>query len=238
MEGDEEQKRFLNYKYPKMRKTQGAFTLHVSTFCCSARVAGAGGQGRRPAPAAALRACSAALPLPRPATHCPSAPELVTPSTGGGGRVHRLGDHCSALALTHLSLPLFAPHSLPSTGGGGRVHRLRDHRHAGRKRHGQDHLHPHARRHAQAGCACDVPVLLCWAALSDCAVLCGGGACPPAPANHAGLPQLTLFSPFPSADLDLEVELDEFTVSYKPQKISPKFPGTVSVVSCHLSASV
>ena len=28
-------------------------------------------------------------------------------------------------------------------------------------------------------------------------------------------------------DNELEVELDEFTVSYKPQKISPKFPGTV-----------
>ncbi|KAL6774006.1 RLI1 [Auxenochlorella protothecoides x Auxenochlorella symbiontica] len=28
-------------------------------------------------------------------------------------------------------------------------------------------------------------------------------------------------------DLDLDVELDEFAVSYKPQKISPKFPGTV-----------
>lgn len=29
-EGDEEQKKFLNYKYPAMRKTQGNFTLHVS----------------------------------------------------------------------------------------------------------------------------------------------------------------------------------------------------------------
>jgi len=28
-------------------------------------------------------------------------------------------------------------------------------------------------------------------------------------------------------DEDLEVELDEFAVSYKPQKISPKFPGSV-----------
>ncbi|EFN60158.1 hypothetical protein CHLNCDRAFT_59548 [Chlorella variabilis] len=28
-------------------------------------------------------------------------------------------------------------------------------------------------------------------------------------------------------DEELEVELDEFAVSYKPQKISPKFPGTV-----------
>lgn len=29
-EGDEEQKKFLNYKYPAMSKTQGSFTLHVS----------------------------------------------------------------------------------------------------------------------------------------------------------------------------------------------------------------
>lgn len=29
------------------------------------------------------------------------------------------------------------------------------------------------------------------------------------------------------ADNELEVELDEFAVSYKPQKISPKFGGTV-----------
>ena len=29
-EGDEEQKKFLNYKYPNMSKTQGSFTLHVS----------------------------------------------------------------------------------------------------------------------------------------------------------------------------------------------------------------
>ncbi len=28
-EGDEEQKKFLNYKYPDMSKTQGNFTLHV-----------------------------------------------------------------------------------------------------------------------------------------------------------------------------------------------------------------
>lgn len=28
-------------------------------------------------------------------------------------------------------------------------------------------------------------------------------------------------------DNELEVELDEFAVSYKPQKISPKFEGTV-----------
>ena len=33
-----------------------------------------------------------------------------------------------------------------------------------------------------------------------------------------------------AADNELEVELDEFAVSYKPQKISPKFPGTVCVV--------
>jgi hypothetical protein len=31
------------------------------------------------------------------------------------------------------------------------------------------------------------------------------------------------------ADDELNVELDEFAVSYKPQKISPKFPGTVSM---------
>ena len=31
-------------------------------------------------------------------------------------------------------------------------------------------------------------------------------------------------------DNELEVDLDEFAVSYKPQKISPKFPGTVSGV--------
>jgi len=29
MEGDEETKRFLHYKYPSMKKTQGSFTLHV-----------------------------------------------------------------------------------------------------------------------------------------------------------------------------------------------------------------
>ena len=32
----------------------------------------------------------------------------------------------------------------------------------------------------------------------------------------------------PLTDNELEVELDEFSVSYKPQKISPKFEGTVS----------
>lgn len=32
VEGDEEQKKFLSYKYPAMTKTQGAFTLHVSSL--------------------------------------------------------------------------------------------------------------------------------------------------------------------------------------------------------------
>jgi hypothetical protein len=29
VEGDEDHKKFLNYKYPAMSKTQGSFTLHV-----------------------------------------------------------------------------------------------------------------------------------------------------------------------------------------------------------------
>lgn len=38
---------------------------------------------------------------------------------------------------------------------------------------------------------------------------------------------IIIITPSSSADNELEVELDEFAVSYKPQKISPKFPGTV-----------
>ena len=43
------------------------------------------------------------------------------------------------------------------------------------------------------------------------------------------LPPVALHPPTSvlSADNELEVELDEFAVSYKPQKISPKFGGTV-----------
>lgn len=40
MEGDEEHKKFLNYKYPAMSKTQGSFTLHVSSFAAAARLVG------------------------------------------------------------------------------------------------------------------------------------------------------------------------------------------------------
>jgi hypothetical protein len=38
VEGDEDEKKFLHYKYPAMTKTQGSFKLHVSClkhmWCC------------------------------------------------------------------------------------------------------------------------------------------------------------------------------------------------------------
>jgi hypothetical protein len=42
-EGDEEQKKFLNYKYPAMTKTQGNFTLHVRRTRCACRACRAPG---------------------------------------------------------------------------------------------------------------------------------------------------------------------------------------------------
>ena len=53
------------------------------------------------------------------------------------------------------------------------------------------------------------------------------------PSLTTWLPALRSATPSP-ADDELDVELDEFAVSYKPQKISPKFPGTVGTSAAML----
>ena len=56
-----------------------------------------------------------------------------------------------------------------------------------------------------------------------------GVSSPLLPCRHPSSPVVltTQLSRHPPADDELDVQLDEFAVSYKPQKISPKFPGTV-----------